>query len=786
MDQKQAMEQAIDDLLQMEAAREFHEALRDAREQLTAGTSPEEVPALWEGPVARLVRMRRSGQLDVAALIAMAALPDDDAPRAATGIPAATGEEAPQVTSTARSVTTFLFLADPQVSQAQKSESPNRIDRLSTLNRALAGLSELTWPTGQPLRPLSCAGLPIGPIDAIVFGGDMCQTGGSYDLWDQFFRNPTSYRGGYELQAIRRLFQPGFVGGIDFEVTTTNHTPCYFGLGNHDTQDDYTPPFIWNSLNPGSTPTDYWRDQMWNFICQMHAGVVWHKVWARPAYPVTSIDADGKGGFNWHEHSFNYKVDLGPVDVYQVHRWGGDDAYGRPDGLDWLKRELDRRGPHRPVIIAQHDPFILTDPISPSWTEAQRDKFLEFLAPYNVIALLTGHIHSGSDFGQPTTIPSTQGTFREFRPGSSCDDGRFALIRVGPTALDVIFGCGLTGSVVFDQDNAGGFPIDAFDKKWDRVPGGVVLATPPAVSIPDDDSVRYAYARGADGLLYHSTWHAQPLGWDLAWSPLGGVLAGRPVVVSASPGTHDVFCVGIDSQVYHLRSDGTTRSALAPLGGTVHPDVTALVTGPGRIDVFALGLDGRLWHLSGGTGGFGSWEQLDGFIVSRPSAAAVPLNPTVVRVVAVGPDSDLVHQIYDPSNGFWTHQWVSSGGELTSDPVIIASSPVRLDVFACGKNMDIQHRFGVDTDWGSHFGSLGGELSSPPAAIANSAGRIDVFAIQSGHTVGRTFYDGNWGSVTSQGGLSDAPPTLTTHHGSNAVDVFALGLTGAAYHRRYN
>lgn len=138
---------------------------------------------------------------------------------------------------------------------------------------------------------------------------------------------------------------------------------------------------------------------MWNFICQKHRGVFTNCVfqWAtQPTSTPTFIDATRATSnevFYWTEHSFNYLVDLGPVDVYQLHVYGGDTEHGRASGMQFLKDNLRSGGPLRPVIVVQHYDFGSFS-IPAWWTETQRDALLNVLEPYNVIAFLMGHEHN--------------------------------------------------------------------------------------------------------------------------------------------------------------------------------------------------------------------------------------------------------------------------------------------------------------------------------------------------------------------------------------------------------
>ncbi len=814
MDVKQQVMQAIDVLLAEDAVRDFHDGLAAARGLLAERDSPLQVPALCDGPVARLVAMQCGGYLDPAAhaaaearagrlpsvpeLIALAragepAAAGDDQAQQATASPARSG--AGLRANRDRSATTFLFMSDPQPSTAEAAangERYPRVARLNRLNQAISGLDGSRWPNNPAL---SCAGHIIGPLDGVFFGGDMCQTGGSYNLADQFYYEPTTYRGGWELQHIRSLYQPGFVPFLVSGDVLCPVQPCYYGLGNHDIQGNYNPDqsgtstgvpgFLWHPGWETTTADDYWRDQMWNFVCQMHTGVHWIYVTTDPVAPVTAIDADGSGDYHWRKHSFNYKVDLGPVDVYQMHRYGGDSEWGRPDGLDWLRDQLARGGAHRPVIVVQHLPFFDYDVLTPTWTKQQRDDFLNLLAPYNVIALLTGHIHDSPALNQAPVVPSTGGTLREFRPGSAGDLGTFAVVRVTATSLDVAFGNGDSGSLQWSDNKGAPLQAQSFSLNpfpgWDLLTGSTTFTAAPAAHVPDD-STRFVYAVGQDRQLYHTGWNQVNNSWSAQWAPLGGSMAGKPTVVSAAPGTHDVFVVGTDSALWHVAFTGTSWKGPIPLGGQLYPGVSAAASGQGRIDIVGRGLDGRLWYLTGSSAGFGPWQQRDGTLFSTPSLVA--WSSDELQMVALGADSNLLHQWYIKSTGTWSG-WETRGEQLTSPPVIVAPSPKTLSVFFRGSDFSLRHRF-WDGGWGGGSSSLGGLLGGTPNAVTDPAtGRIEVWVAQLDHIVGRIYRDGGFGTLTGQGGLSSEQPELTMHHSGNAiaVDAFVLGVDGNIYHK---
>jgi cytolysin (calcineurin-like family phosphatase) len=173
--------------------------------------------------------------------------------------------------------------------------------------------------------------------------------------------------------------------------------------------------------------------------------------WSVPfSYIDTRYDAENWGTYEYKDYSLNYFVDLGPVDVYQLHRYGGDPDYGRRSGIEWLKRTLARRGYTRPVIIVQHFKLEggtddgLTNP-TPGYdwtllyTYEQRNHLLEVLLPYNVIAFGVGHWHDASvPFQMMPRFKNRKGTMDsdwkervvpQFQPGAAMS-GNLGVVRV--------------------------------------------------------------------------------------------------------------------------------------------------------------------------------------------------------------------------------------------------------------------------------------------------------------------------------------------------------------------
>lgn len=361
---------------------------------------------------------------------------------------------------------TFVFLHDPQ---PMTDDQYGRIARLNVLNSYLNSIDQVLWPAGNGITP-EVQGQPVGKPAFIVFGGDLTQNGGYFNGFDQAMRNPSTYFSGEPLQQVRWMFDRNWKGLASSlephkyaKLTQTTVDNVYFGLGNHDLQTSYHPDIAWrgyNKLKGEGENTDYWRYQMWDFICQLHStglkapdGKI-----TPPDIPITGANTidDGQSlSFDWKSHSFNYHLNFGYFSVFQLHCCGGDKRFGRESGLSWLTTQLNTLGTTHPVIIVQHWPFdqLNNAPSDTVWTQADATAFLEVIKQYNVVALLTGHWHDPlSTASRNVQIGDTGISFDQFRPGMcSCqgsDDpknpgdpgGRFSVVRMSPTTFNIAHG----------------------------------------------------------------------------------------------------------------------------------------------------------------------------------------------------------------------------------------------------------------------------------------------------------------------------------------------------------
>lgn len=322
---------------------------------------------------------------------------------------------------------TFLFIADIHACRMASGLSPNCLQEGKTdaaLLRnvaALNGIADKQWPAaiGGVATGLRSAGSRIGTPLGLVTGGDITDDGGG---------QVTEPSEGTQLLQFSQRYQQGI--GPD-----RVHMPVYVGLGNHDLDQNGSPPHV-----------DWYRRELRDYVEVNHRAGVFFK----PPVLATEYDVD----------TDCYSWDWGGLHLIQTHRFAGDTGHGALSSLPWLKQDLATyAGDGRPVILFQHygwDTFSVErwDPAKRTyddagtgaphwWGEADRQALLAALKGYNVIAVFHGHQH------EVPMIYRRDG-LDLFKPKAAYMGG-FALARVTGDSLDVVLGeaAGDHGEVVF-------------------------------------------------------------------------------------------------------------------------------------------------------------------------------------------------------------------------------------------------------------------------------------------------------------------------------------------------
>jgi hypothetical protein len=179
---------------------------------------------------------------------------------------------------------------------------------------------------------------------------------------------------------------------------------------------------------------------------------------------------------------------------------------------------------------------------------------------------------------------------------------------------------------------------------WASLDGGAIDSVA-AVSASD---AFHLFVRGmADNGVYTKE-SLNSSSWG-QWESLGGIVIAQPTVVSSAPGRLDVFGLGTDSSLYYMSttSNGNWTDWENLTNDYNGPMLVSAATVVSRdcnlIDAFAIGSDYACWHLAYNGTAWGSWESLNGTIVSQPSAVG---SKDRLDVFALGTDSTVWHMAW--------------------------------------------------------------------------------------------------------------------------------------------
>ncbi|MFZ0555373.1 MAG: Ig-like domain-containing protein, partial [Nitrososphaeraceae archaeon] len=141
----------------------------------------------------------------------------------------------------------------------------------------------------------------------------------------------------------------------------------------------------------------------------------------------------------------------------------------------------------------------------------------------------------------------------------------------------------------------------------------------------------------------------------------------------------------------------------------------------------------------------------------------------------------------------WSSTWTSLGGPVraNTDPVVIANSDGRLQVFVIGTNNQIYYRSQTaaagSSSWTSSWTSLGGAIreDTSPAVARNNDGRVQVFMIGTDNALyyktqtaaGSSTWSSTWTSLG--GSLRDNSDPKVVPIADGRLDAFAISLTSS-------
>ena len=349
---------------------------------------------------------------------------------------------------------------------------------------------------------------------------------------------------------------------------------------------------------------------------------------------------------------------------------------------------------------------------------------------------------------------------------------------------------------------------NTWTSSWTSLSGGLRGSTNPVV-IANDDGRLQVFVVGTNNQLYYKTQTSPGSStWSSSWTSLGGGIKAdtSPAVERNSDGRLQVFVVGTNNALYYKTqtSPGSnTWSGWNFLGGGIaqgsSPEVA--INSDGRLQVFVVGTNSALYYKtqtsSGSNTWSSSWTYLGGGIKADTTPAVARNNDGRLQVFVVGTNNQLYYKTQtSPGGSTWSSSWTSLNGGLrdSTDPVVIASSDGRLQVFVVGTNNQLYYKTQTTpggSTWSSSWTSLGGGLRSntDPAAIANSDGRLQVFVVGTNNALyyktqtsaGSSTWSSSWTSLG--GGIKADTSPAGERNSDGRLQVIVVGTNNQLYYK---
>jgi cytolysin (calcineurin-like family phosphatase) len=353
--------------------------------------------------------------------------PQDGAPEAGdAGLDAASGFDGSLPT---QDVTFFVF-GDPQYGGGEADKDSFHI-------QALNAAPTLVWPANAGFLG---AGAPIGDPRGVVIAGDLTQNGqAGRDPLNEWYTQDAyafdvnaTYGAGWAVPRVAAelglfLREYGLRGGDGLDPFVLKWR-VFEGYGNHDfdiLEHD-------SALYGGQAPA---RDIV----------SVRNKI--RATWPEIRRMAPGNAGhYSWDWDSTHFvHVNLVASDMIATNSDddSGTQMFRNPQGaLAFLQEDLAAEvgSSCRPVMIIMHYGFDAFSEEGRWWDEQQRLAFLDVVRPYNVVAILHGHVHETRAYTMTDAYGKSYDVFSLGSPfytqGTNNGRGHFAVFHLRGAHID--------------------------------------------------------------------------------------------------------------------------------------------------------------------------------------------------------------------------------------------------------------------------------------------------------------------------------------------------------------
>jgi hypothetical protein len=273
-------------------------------------------------------------------------------------------------------------------------------------------------------------------------------------------------------------------------------------------------------------------------------------------------------------------------------------------------------------------------------------------------------------------------------------------------------------------------------------------------------------------------------------------------VLAIGPSNHSVYWKYRPENATSTKAWDPQDSSLALVGGQLavfNKGVAAVARSPGSVDIFVVGIPSTsyaLFHKAHNASmvwdpaGHDAWDGLGGIAASGPTVVSWAQSRMDVFAIGEGPNYTLFQLTWQEADG-WS-DWNSLGGTWsTFTPTAVSWGEGRIDVFTVNPvTKALYHTYWDGSTWQppNSFDVLDGYCTSPPVAVSWGAGRIDLFVRGGDAGLWHMSYSANawskWTSISGNSTIQGEPDAVSW--GANRIDVFAWGSDGSLLHKSYD
>jgi hypothetical protein len=245
--------------------------------------------------------------------------------------------------------------------------------------------------------------------------------------------------------------------------------------------------------------------------------------------------------------------------------------------------------------------------------------------------------------------------------------------------------------------------------------------------------------------------------------------------------------LGADNGLYWNSLSNGTWNGWKSLAGSASSPPALCTSGPQSLEVVVQGIGGGVYHKTLFANGSSTlWDTPGGSTIDKPACAV--LNGALYVIARGSSNGTYLNTFLLKSRAWSPSGWQILSGWTSSTPVLVATSPNRLDLMIRGTNNGIYHMEMVTGNWPTVFlfpwDSPGGTTDAPVAVVSDgTALHVVVKGADSGiYYNNLTLSAGSWaGWVGLNGGTATVPAIALDSMGT--LHVVVTGLDNVVYHK---